>query len=230
MSRFNMPKKLTPIEALTRVYRLHDDYMDSFSFACRRFCSECCTTAMTLTSLEGRLIADFLNQQKKEDFFRRMRDHILTPRYQPSLTTNGYAWLCIQGRTPPEEILPESPGSCLLLENDLCSIYPVRPFGCRCMVSTSACSRYGSAKIDELTFTVNTVFLQIIEHLDQSGFFGSLTDVMLRIESDSRQSETGCITAANRPAPQLMVPPEHREKIQPLLNTLNHILSRVTRE
>jgi Fe-S-cluster containining protein len=220
-------KKLTQKEALSKIYGLYDDYIESFSFACKKLCSECCTNAMTLTSLEGRLIADFLDKEKKQAFYKQLHDNISTPRYQPSLTTNGYAWHCLQQRPMPREVMPDDPGVCLLLENNLCSIYPVRPFGCRCMLSTTACTHGGSARIDELTLTVSTVFLQYIEHLDQSGFFGSLIDVMLRLEPGNCKNENSCVTAANRPAAQLMVPPEHREKIQPLIDSLNHILSRV---
>ena len=218
--------RLSDLEALEKIYRLYDDYMDSFSFACKKFCSECCTTSVTLTSVEGRYIDHFLDGQKKARLYQHMGGHIHTPRYQPALTTNSYARMCLEGKTPPPELQPEKPVACPFLESDLCAIYPVRPFGCRCMLSTPVCRQNGSARIDELTLTVNTLFLQIIEHLDPSGFFGSLIDVLLCLGADPAHRASECITVANQPISRLMIPPEHREKIQPLLNTLNHILSR----
>ncbi|MFO7860240.1 MAG: hypothetical protein R6U41_03345 [Desulfosalsimonas sp.] len=226
MIPINHPTHLSDIEGLGKIYRLYDDYMGSLPFACEKFCAECCTTAMTLTSLEGRFIDHFLDGQKKAVLYQQMRSHLHTPRYQPALTTNGYAQMCLENKTPVEEAPPQPSLPCPLLENDLCSIYSIRPFGCRCMVSFSKCRKTGSAHIDELTLTVNTLFLQIIEHLDQSGFFGSLVDVMLCLRSDPAHMAKECVTIPNRPVTQLMIPPEHREKIHPLLDTLNHILSR----
>jgi Fe-S-cluster containining protein len=222
----NHPTHLRDIEALGKISRLYDDYMDSLSVACEKFCAECCTTAMTLTSLEGRFINHFLDRQNKTALYRHIQEHIRTPRYQPAMTTNGYAQICLENKTPPAETPPEPSLACPLLDNDLCAIYSIRPFGCRCMVSFSKCRKTGSAHIDELTLTVNTLFLQVIEHLDRSGFFGSLIDVMLCLEPDPGPMAKTCVTIPNQPVTQLMIPPEHRGKIQPLLDTLNHILSR----
>jgi hypothetical protein len=49
---------------------------------------------------------------------------------------------------------------------------------------------------------------------------------MLCLGPDPAHMTKKCVTIPNRPVSQLMIPPEHREKIHPLLDTLNHILSR----
>ncbi|MFP4572267.1 MAG: hypothetical protein ACLFNW_04795 [Desulfobacterales bacterium] len=212
------------LESLSKIYRLYDDYINSFSIACRKYCADCCTTAVIMTSLEGRMIYNFLEPEKRRAFFEK---HIAVQnknKFQPAMTTNQYARLCSQHKEPPEEQYPEEPDKCPLLEKDACSIYPVRPFGCRCMISEQPCRRTGSASMDDFTLTVNTMFLQIIEHLDQHGFSGNLVDVLLRLEAEDGDSPTNCPTVPNQPISILMIPPEHQRKVSPLLTTLNHIL------
>lgn len=220
------------LDALSRIYRLYDDYIDNFTLACRKHCADCCTTAVTLTSLEGRMIYNFAGPEKRGALIRQMLACSNTPRFQPAMTTNLYARLCTEHKEPPEEQFPDEPGVCPLLENDACSIYPARPFGCRCMVSTQPCRRTGRADLDDFTLTVNTMFLQVLEHLDQHGFFGNLIDVLIRLnskgsfKSESPESEPDCHTVPNHPITTLMIPPEHQKKVSPLLNTLTHILDR----
>lgn len=230
------------LDALSRIYRLYDDYINSFSLACRKHCADCCTISVTLTSLEGRMIYAFAGPEKSEPLFYKMLESTNMPRFQPAMTTNQYARLCTEHRDPPEEQFPEKPGVCPLLENDVCSIYPVRPFGCRSMVSSEPCRRTGSAHMDDFTLTVNTMFLQIIEQLDRHGFSGNLVDVLLKLRNSGDTSNSGDtilnsselsmvspelreLLLPNEPITALMIPQEHYRKILPLLNTLNHILN-----
>lgn len=211
--------------ALSKIYRLYDDYMDHFSLACRRYCADCCTTGVTLTSLEGRFIYDFLDTEKRADLYERMLSHADAPRFQPAMSTNRFAQLCARHLDPPEERFPAEAGVCPLLEKESCTIYRVRPFGCRCMISTTSCRQSGRAVIDAFMLTVNTLFLQVIEHLDRSGYFGNFIDVMIRLTPGGQVSPADTITVPNQPAAVLMVPPEHQGKVRPLLDALNHILA-----
>lgn len=225
------------LNALLRIYRLYDDYINSFSLACRKHCADCCTMAVTMTSLEGRMIYDFAGPGKSHTIFEKAFSCADIPRFQPAMSTNCYARLCSGHVEPPEEKFPNDPGQCPLLEEDVCSIYPVRPFACRSMISSEPCRRTGSALMDDLTFTVNTMFLQIIENLDRQGFFGNLIDVLLRVANsenaatDPQQSNFVSpdliSTVPNEPIPALMIPSEHHKKVLPLLNTLDHILKEV---
>ncbi|MFW6333716.1 MAG: YkgJ family cysteine cluster protein [Desulfosalsimonas sp.] len=214
------------LETLSKIYRLYDDYTYSFSLACRKYCADCCTTAVTVTSLEGEMIYESLEPESRQVMLQKLAASADKPRFRPTMTTNLYALLCSRHKEPPEEEYPENPGICPFLENDACSIYSLRPFGCRCMISLHPCRSEGSASIDEFTLTVNTMFLQIIEHLDRDGFSGNLTDVLLRLASREENRETDISTIPNRPIPALMIPPDHRSRIMPLLNTLNHILEK----
>ena len=113
--------------------------------------------------------------------------------------------------------------------NDECPIYMVRPFNCRCMVSKTNC--IDKAEMDPFVLTVNNVFLQYIEHIDQQGFSGNFTDVLLFMESeDNRKSygmkdltNTGEELIKNLPMALLLVPPEHKNKIKPIINSLQTI-------
>lgn len=73
--------------------------------------------------------------------------------------------------------------------------------------------------------------LQVIEHIDARGFSGNLTDiVVLMARAENRFAYEANALAisdkplvSNRPIKVLMIPPEHRNKIQPILNALHDI-------
>ena len=71
-----------------------------------------------------------------------------------------------------------------MLTNNLCSVYPVRPFACRCFFSKEDCAENECATIDDFVLAVNNIFLQVIEHVDQDRFTGNLTDILLFLESE----------------------------------------------
>ncbi|MGM0452598.1 MAG: hypothetical protein ACQERN_05495 [Thermodesulfobacteriota bacterium] len=213
-----------PIEKLQKIYNLYDRHVDTLDLACEKYCADCCTANVTMTGLEGRLIVESISAQDYQPFCRRITAHRQAPRYQPEITTNEYAQICINGETPPEDGPPADSGACPLIENDACPIYSIRPFGCRCMVSTRTCGQFGQADIDDFTLTVNTVFLQCIEHLDADGWFGNFTDVLARlIIGDPKDGHPGP-TVSNRRLPALLVPPPHREKIDPIVKALHAII------
>jgi hypothetical protein len=148
--------------------------------------------------------------------------------FRPLLTTNRIAELCRQGREIPEEAFGDPAEICPLLEENACPVYPLRPFGCRCLVSRVPCRESGTAEMPDFVLTVNTVFLQTIEHLDATGCTGNLADVLLcLLSAENRQAyEEGRLSCnatgliGNHPLTVLMVPPEHRNRLQPILGAL----------
>jgi hypothetical protein len=152
-------------------------------------------------------------------------------RFQPKTTTNKIAEYCRQGRQLPEEEIQLTGGRCPFLKNDRCPLYGVRPFGCRCMVSRRNCHESGFAEMDAIVASVNTVFLQVIEHLDWQGCSGNLTDILQCLVATEnrntyRKDSLACPKWAlipNQKMTVLMIPPEHRKQIEPIVQTLRSI-------
>jgi Fe-S-cluster containining protein len=198
--------------------------------ACRKSCAHCCTTAVTLTTVEGYKIIQQLQAAGDERWLAKIAQAAEQPHFQLKMTTNQLANLCAEGVEPPaEESTDWHP--CPFLTDDQCPIYAVRPFGCRCLVSRRDCSTNGSADMDDFVLSVNTVFLQSIEHLDADGCTGNLLDMLaVMAVKDHRQSYAGgrldCLPAGlipNQPIKVLMIPPEYRSRMQPILQLLRKI-------
>ncbi len=217
---------------LQKIYNTYERFCSGLTLACKRFCSQCCTCNVTLTSLEAYHIVQYLTQTRQTDMLEKLQVQCQKPRFQPKITTNTFAAYCIEAREAPDEESDPAWGQCLFLTNNECPIYQARPFGCRCFVSRINCSESGTAEIDDFVITVNTVFQQYIEQLDIPGFFGNFSDMVLWMVSHQEQygmnqaleAENGLIR--NIPIRALMIPPEHREKIQPLLQSFKYFLSR----
>ena len=82
--------------------------------------------------------------------------------------------------------------------------------------------------VEPFLLTVNTVCLQFIEHLDQGGFFGNLNDVLAFLISDEKRRLPAAMSgrhglSPNKPIPGLLIPPEHRQRMQPFLLDLERI-------
>jgi Fe-S-cluster containining protein len=168
------------------------------------------------------------------DLLQRLQLTAEQERFQPTLTTNQLAALCLQRQDPPEESIDWPTAPCPFLSNNECLIYSQRPFGCRCFSSTKKCNSTTHAEVDPFLLTVNTVFIQFIENIDDGGQFGNMTDVLLGLKAEVHRkkyeinpnlnrSHELCV---NRRIPGLLVPKEHHGRIQPLLNKLEEITGR----
>ncbi|ACN13588.1 hypothetical protein HRM2_04740 [Desulforapulum autotrophicum HRM2] len=209
------------LERLSRLYALYDRFMGPKEFFCHRGCSTCCTCNVTLTTLEVDYIRCHLGPEGTEAIVERVRNNFSRKRFQPKITLNGFARACMAGRQVPDEENDPRWGTCPLLLDQVCTIYPVRPFGCRILVSTDDCSHTGVATLSEFTLTVNNVFMQYIEHMDCCGVYGNLSDMFLALSGD--ETEGLSVTIKNQEAKGFMVPPEHRQRIRPLLEEMTRI-------
>ena len=219
------------LEALSRIYKIYDGIHSKLDLACREKCAHCCTTNGTMTTLEAyKIVTDLVasGRQHEIDGLAKLGD---IRRFQPLLTTNRMAELCAADAKVPQENIAGEWQGCSLLNDSRCSIYDLRPFGCRCFVSRQNCGDTGYADIDDFTASVNTVFLQVIEHLDAEGCSGNLADVLQFMVSDNNRQayEGGRVNCedngliVNWELKVLMIPPEHREKIEPILQQLREI-------
>lgn len=217
------------LSLLDQIYRLFDDFAGTENVACKKQCASCCTCNMTLTTLEGYKIISLLDARAKSTLMQQVCDAAEQKRFKPQITTNRMARRCMTGQELPQDVIDPAWGSCPLLFEKECRIYSMRPFGCRCMMSKTNCAETGYADMDEFTLSVATLFNQFIEHLDQDGMSGNLVDIILFLKDphnrEAYQSEEmkepadGLIH--NTPMPVLMIPPEHRKRIQPLLTSLS---------
>jgi Fe-S-cluster containining protein len=222
------------IDQLGQVYNLFDNFAKKQDLACKRQCSTCCTCNMTLTTLEGLKIISDLDASQKATLTDQIQRATDQRRYQPKISINQMAQICMQDGDIPDEVLNPSWGQCPILIDQECPIYTLRPFSCRCMMSRRNCSQSGIADMDDFTLTIADLFNQFIEHLDTGGLNGNLIDVMLFLDnSENLQSYqegqtdlSGPGLIRNHPIPILMIPPEYRLRVTPLLESLTRILQK----
>lgn len=220
----------TKLDALDHIYSVYEKYSQSWETSCKHFCSKCCTTNLTLTSIEAYKIAVHIKNINLSSLIENLVSGKDVKRFKPLITTNELADLCVQGREIPEEENRSEWGKCPFLENDECPVYEVRPFGCRCMVSAQDCNETGYADMTSFIVSVNNVFLQFIEHIDADGYTGNFTDMLVFMgEEKNRRAFGRGLTGkdydnliSNRQAKVLMVPPEHQLKIKPIIEALQN--------
>ena len=216
---------------LKQIYSIYDDFTATLDTACEKYCSRCCTNNVVMTALEGYFIAQNILENASSDLFERVKTRASKTRFLPQTTTNKIAELCSKGKKLPQENQTHIADACPLLTDDACPIYTARPFGCRCLISKHDCRQQGYADIEPFVLTANHLFLQFIEHVDAFGFSGNLTDVLIfmairenRLTYEANRSENWeAPLVSNLPIGVLMIPPEHRVQIQPILNDLRRL-------
>jgi hypothetical protein len=84
--------------------------------------------------------------------------------------------------------------------------------------------------VGEWVLTVNTLFMQAIEHLDRPGCFGNFSDVILAIAAGGEvdhPATAGCGTfglLANQPIPAFMIPPGHHARAVALVVEIQQVM------
>lgn len=217
------------IAILNSLYALYEETVSGFSFACGQHCTACCTCNVTCTTLEGWLVFDHLDDRGGPEALSCLAA-VTAERYRPTVTLNQMASLCIEGREIPPEYNDPAAGACPWLADELCSLYAARPFGCRAMLSSHDCTSSGAARMPPFILSLNNVMMQYLEAIDRPGGWGNLSDVLVWLSHDSRRRdyESRAMTEfsgpliANRPMPALMIPPEHRERMRPIVKHIRN--------
>ena len=225
----DMPRKLM---ALQTFYRIHEKTLEPVELACKKGCSVCCTRNVTLTSLEAYYLMSHLGPDGRDAALSRIQNQAHLRHMIPSITLNRMAEMCMNGQEPPEDESDPSWGPCPLLQDGLCTVYEVRPLACRVMVSRAHCSDSGFADMDEFLVAVNNVLMQYLEHIDAGSIMGNMND-LLPVFADEKHRDsywkTGHLNLSsgrfikNQPLTMLMVPPEHRERIQTVLRDIEKV-------
>ncbi len=216
------------LNVLKQFYEIHDGYASEVPTACAKGCAACCTCNVAVTTMEGLLVFEFLLAAGRIDEVEAIIGSMPPLRYQPRLTLNQIVGMYASGHEPPEEENDPAAGICPLLQNGICSIYPVRPFGCRAMLSSSDCTAVGEAEMPDIMLSINNVMQQFIEAVDQPGWTGNLLDILGSMAQEGFREDymagngpdLSVPFPLNHPYPALMVPPEHRRTIAPLIQSL----------
>lgn len=218
------------LAAYAHIHGVYDHYTGSLKLACRKGCAACCTINVTLTSLEACAIADHIDGlEAAPRLWERLEAAKTRKRFTPLRTFNQLAEQCRRGEPFPEEAPDPRWGACPLLLEDQCPIYEVRPFACRCLVSSRSCPENGFASMDPFTVTVNIIMHQYIEHVDHAGGSGNLVDLLLhmrRLENrdawkrrNTRALKDGFLS--NALTTVLLAGPEDKERLASILYDLN---------
>lgn len=164
------------LKVLHTIYETFAGWSRVLPAACAPGCSCCCTQNVTITAMEGEEILRFV---LAEDLSRWFASVLTQNRaHRPvQMTTNDFALACLEGReTDPDS--PPTLSPCPFLQQNLCRIYPVRPFGCRLFASTQRCSPTQPAVVSDCYFEAATAVSQLVEHLGQKEYWGNMLDVL----------------------------------------------------
>jgi len=208
-------------EQLYAVYDVYADWVQCLPLACRKGCAACCTQSVVMSSLEGEVILDFINSQGMEKWFLARLVQAPQGKSRTLITMNQFAAACLR----QQEIDAEGTGCwdftpCVFLEDDICAIYEVRPFGCRSFGSLVQCRENMAAEMAPLHLTVNTVFTQIIEHLSSDGgCWATMTDMLHSLVHGENLLQSSHILQA-RPVPGLLLEPQEMPAVHLLVKKL----------
>jgi Fe-S-cluster containining protein len=204
-------------QLLTALHETFAEWSGRFSFVCRNGCATCCTRSVTMTSLEGEVILAFLAESDR-------LAELAAPAFAPAAsrldrmaqcTTNTFVAAHLNGESVQEaeswDLRP-----CPFLREESCSIYPVRPFGCRLFASLDPCAASGVAEMPPGYLAGATTLLQCIEHLDSSGRWGTMVELLAGMHTGQADGY-GEPTA---PIPGFLIAPEERALVEPLLEEL----------
>ena len=215
---------------LQNVYAAYDKFAKGVENVCGIGCASCCTQNVSVTAIEAHCILDWLNKEDSVDLMKPLRSIPVKTICRPAITTNGLADKCLNQIEPPEEEVPSVTGVCPFLNkaDRTCFIYEVRPFSCRSFFSKKKCEDHGHADIEPVLLTVNSVFLQVIEHIDSESLFGNIIEMLLFLGdkmNHDRYVKRGTLPSSNgflqtRPIPGFIIPPEDEYKTLYALNTL----------
>lgn len=222
-------------QVLKIIYEVFGQWTADFGFACTRGCAVCCTRDVMVTRPEAQLLLDYILDEHGPGWLaERLCD---TPVSWPlAQTTNEYAAACLEGKDLPDTDRRRS-GVCPFLIDTVCSVYPARPFSCRCFASTRACRSDSAALLPPHYLSGVTLLSQVIEHLGQFDLWGNMLDLLFLMAPPSiaedgdgdkdRQNgladartiaRSNCLTA--RPLPGFLVEEKDSEPVGALLESV----------
>lgn len=222
-------------EILLTIFDVYEEWTNNKEFACEKGCAACCTQNVTMTAVEGELLLRHIREHELEKWLTsRLQNRNGGETREPAMTHNAFARNCLQGVETDMNGPPTQQKACLFLEEvNSCKVYEARPFGCRCFFSLEDCRISGTAKQPEELLGINTVTMQIIEHLGQKEFWGNIYDILLalcgltenkdlaRLFHDKDQFATANTRLLKaEPLPGFLIMPEEQENVGRYLEAL----------
>lgn len=217
-------------QILLHIYETFEEWSAQQPWACAKGCSYCCSQNVTITEQEGRRILHHLQLEGKGEWLANRLQQLAPVR--SSLTNNEYAAAFLAGNDSSNQP-PGAHQPCPFLENNCCTIYSVRPFSCRCFLSTVKCSPKSAAVVDPHCLSANFALTQLLEHLDQNRLWGNLLDILhallvkpefettaTHFKEQSTLLQAYSHTRKCRPLPGFLIPPEEQPKLQSLLDKI----------
>jgi Fe-S-cluster containining protein len=213
-------------EVLSALYDVYSDWVKRFPLVCRKGCATCCTQSVTMSSLEAEVILDFIKRGAGEKWLLARLATAVQEDERAGMTTNQFAGACLL----QQEIDGDIQGSwnftpCVFLEENVCLIYKVRPFGCRSFGSLQQCGPGRAAEITSRHLAVNTVFTQIIEHLSSDGGYWSKMTAVLAGLADSGPREVKVHLRSAYPVPGFLLETYEVPVVRELLQQVSAQLS-----
>lgn len=217
---------------LYKIFEIFANWSQHLPAVCSKGCSICCSQNVTITATEGEEILRFVIAENLAPWLAEKLTQPHTHR-SATMTTNDFANACLEGReTDSVDNDTYNTSPCPFLEENICRIYPVRPFGCRLFASTERCSVTQPALLPNYYFEAASAVTQIIEHLGQREYWGNMLDVLPALldinafrEIGDRVDQTMLIKARLRtltakPLPAFLLSEEDGEKVTELLETI----------
>jgi Fe-S-cluster containining protein len=207
-------------ELLEAIYTVYSRWVERFPLACRKGCAACCTQSVTMTSLEGEVILDFVMKKRGKKWLREKFAQTTLGKSTARITTNQFAGACLNQR----EIDGDTLGGwdftpCVFIDENLCSIYEVRPFGCRSFGSLVRCAADRAAEMAQVHLAVNTVFTQIIEHINSDGgYWATMNDILHNLADCGTGRRINILPA--RPLPGFLLEDQEVQVVHVLLQQL----------
>jgi Fe-S-cluster containining protein len=208
-------------ELLNSIYHVYWGWIKHFPLVCRKGCADCCTQSVSMSSLEGMVILDFIEKNSGEEWLRQKLASAVPVKGRASLTMNQFAKACLeQQETGGNSFSGWNFTPCVFLKHDACTIYQVRPFGCRSFGSLVRCSAGKAAEIAPIHLAVNTVFTQIVEHLSSDG--GCWSNMALILENLLDKENPGGPESlpAAQPVPGFLLEPREEKTVKSLIQEI----------
>ena len=209
-------------EMLHAIYDVYSRWVERFPLACQKGCGACCTQSVTMTSLEGEMILAYVKAEGGEEWLLARLAQAIQGKSKAAMTPNQFAEACLKHR----EIDDDTSGSwdftpCVFLQDNNCSIYEVRPFGCRSFGSFVQCKADRPAEMAPIHLTVNTVLTQIIEHISSDGgSWSAMADILHSlVHCETRAGKIHLLQA--QPVPGFLLEPHEAKVVKILLQELS---------